>query len=392
MKMDVLSRLDSLLDERRQEIPKLRNKGRRVFGYVCCKVPVEIPHALGMIPIRIGVADQKKLATGKEYVYQYTCPYLKCIVGEMLEEGDFFHDNVDIISGHVACISVYRCLQVLKVFSGRPVIFLAHPLNPPGEREAKFYDGEVRHFVGQLEGMAGKKLDPDRLRESVALFNKMRKNLKKLYRLQSLGVLPLRWTDVFKIIHAGFILDPRRYLAFLDETVEEAEAKRTEPQESNGAPRIMLAGSPILPGDNLLIDVIEKCGAKIVTDSLCTGLRTFEDLIIKEPTLEGIMRTYLDSTPCATVQCLKADNDKRLDHILRLISEYKVQGVVYYALRFCDPYAFKDNDTKEFLAEKAGIPMIAIHSEYGGSEEGRLQTRIEGFLEILRQRKDKGHE
>jgi benzoyl-CoA reductase/2-hydroxyglutaryl-CoA dehydratase subunit BcrC/BadD/HgdB len=336
MKMDVVSRLDSLLDERRQEIPKLRNKGQRVFGYVCCKVPVEISHALGMIPIRIGVADQKKLATGKEYVYQYTCPYLKCIVGEMLEEGDFFHDNVDIISGHVTCIAVHRCLEVLKAYTGKPVIYLAHPVNPPGEREAKFYGAEVSHFITQLEKVVERKLDPKCLEESVELYNVIREKLKKLYWLQSLGVLSMKWSEVFRIIHASFLLEPRQYLAFLEETIEKEEAKKTEPPEQNGAPRIMLIGSPILPGDDLLINVIEDCGAKIVADTLCTGLRTFEDFIIKEPTLEGIKQTYLNSNPCATTQYLEADKDKRLNHILRLIREYAVQGVIYYALRFWD--------------------------------------------------------
>jgi len=381
--MEALLRLDTLLKERREEIPKLRSKGQKVFGYVCCKVPVEIVHALGMIPIRIGIVAEEKMAAGKEYIHQYTCPYIKCIVGEMLEQGDFFHDNVDIISGYVTCIAVHRCLEVLKLYTGRPTFYIIHPLNPPTEREKRFYDGEIAHFVRQLEEVAGRKLDTNRLEESVDLFNKIRENLKELYRLQSLEGLPMRWSDVFRIIHAGFLLDANQYLAFLNDVIKEAEALKTEIQNSNGAPRIMLLGSPVLPGDTLLIEVIENCGARIVADALCTGLRTFEDLIIEEPTLDGIKQTYLNSNPCATAQDLEIENDRRLNHILRLIKEYHVQGVVYYALRFCDHYAFKDDETKEFLAEKARVPMIAIHSEYGESEEGRLRTRIEGFLETL---------
>jgi len=146
----------------------------------------------------------------------------------------------------------------------------------------------------------------------------------------------------------------------------------------------MLVGSPILPGDNLLIKLIEESGARIVADMLCTGLRSFEDLIIQEPTIAGIRETYLNSNPCATAQDLKIEDDRRLNHILRIIKEYKVQGVIYYALRFCDHYAFKDDETKDFLRDKAGIPMLAIHSEYGEAEGARLKTRIEGFIETLK--------
>jgi benzoyl-CoA reductase/2-hydroxyglutaryl-CoA dehydratase subunit BcrC/BadD/HgdB len=381
--MKMLSRLNVLLEERRDEILNKRNKGKKVFGYVCCKVPIEIVHALDMIPIRIGIATQEKMSIGKEYIHQFTCPYIKCIAGEMLEQGSFFHENVDIISGYVTCLAVHRCLEVLKQYTGKPTFYLTHPLNPPTERERKFYEGEIVQFVSQLEMVAGKKLNPDCLKKSVDLFNRIRENLKKLYRLQSLNGFPMKWSEVFEIIHAGFLLDANQYLAFLDETVREAEAQKAESKKTDAGPRIMLIGSPILPGDNLLIDVIEDCGARIVADTLCTGLRTFEDLIIKEPSVEGIAKTYLHSTPCASAQDLDLDKDRRLNHILRLIREYEVQGVVYYALRFCDHYAFKDDETKEFLAEKASVPMVAIHSEYGETEKGRLLTRIEGFLETL---------
>jgi benzoyl-CoA reductase/2-hydroxyglutaryl-CoA dehydratase subunit BcrC/BadD/HgdB len=252
------------------------------------------------------------------------------------------------------------------------------------EKEKRFYLGEINHFVSQLELESGKKLDSTRLEQSVEIFNRIRANLRELCRLHSLNCSPLRWSEVFRIIQAAFLLDAKQYLAFLNETIKGIETEKTELRESNASPRIMLIGSPMLPGDKLLIDVIEGCGARIVADTLCTGMRTFEDLIIKEPTIDGIRQTYLDSNPCATAQDIEFNKDRRLNHILRLITEYKVQGVVYYALRFCDHYAFKDDETKGFLADKANIPMIEIHSEYGDAEEGRLRTRIEGFLETLK--------
>jgi benzoyl-CoA reductase/2-hydroxyglutaryl-CoA dehydratase subunit BcrC/BadD/HgdB len=204
MTMRALSQLNTLLEERREEIPYLRDKGQKVFGYVCCKVPIEIVHALGLIPIRIGISAEEKMATGKEYTHQYTCPYIKCIVGEMLEQGDFFHDNVDIISGYVTCLAVHRCLEVLKQYTGKPTFYLTHPLNPPTEKEKKFYEGEITHFVSQLEAVTGRKLETNRLKESVELFNKIRENLKELYRLQSLNGFPLKWSEVSGLFRQGF--------------------------------------------------------------------------------------------------------------------------------------------------------------------------------------------
>jgi len=390
MKIETLSTLDNLLNDRRKEISRLRKEGKKVFGYVCSKIPIEIPHALGMIPIRIGVADESMLEMGARYIHQYTCPYVKCIVAEVLKEGDFFHDNVDVLSGYVTCLAVHRCLEVLKVYTHKPTIYITHPLNPPTKREKKFYEGEVKLFIKKLEEIADRPLDPASLEESVRLFDETRKILKQLYKLESLDGIPMKWTDMLRIIHAGFILDAEQYLEFLKEALKEANANSK--QDSDSSPRIMLLGSPILPGDDLLVKTIEMCGGRIIADTLCTGLRSFEDLAVEDPTIDGLIETYLDSNPCATAQDLEVDKDRRLNHILRMIKEYKIEGAIYYALRFCDHYAFKAEETKEFLAEKANIPMLTIHSEYGEAEEGRLRTRIESFLETLKTRKGGNHE
>jgi benzoyl-CoA reductase/2-hydroxyglutaryl-CoA dehydratase subunit BcrC/BadD/HgdB len=274
----------------------------------------------------------------------------------------------------------------LRAYTGKDVIYLTNPQNPAGDNEISFYDGELSNFVIQLETTVEKKLDPASLAESIALYNQIKQALREIYRSQSSGSSTLKWSEISRIIQAGFLLDPRRHLSFLQETIADI-AQDSDPNKTDKSPRLMLIGSPILPGDELLVKVIEDSGAKIVTDTLCTSLRSFEDLVVEEPTLRGIRNAYLLSNPCANMQCLDSRNDKRLNHIVRLIREYNVQGVIYYALRFCDSYAFKDDDTKAFLSEEVGVPMLAIHSDYGESDDGRLRTRIAGFIESLKFRR-----
>jgi len=162
----------------------------------------------------------------------------------------------------------------------------------------------------------------------------------------------------------------------------------TEDHSSNRKFRIMLSGSPVMPMDNLIIDTIEETGGRIVADILCTGLRTFDDLLVEDATLKGLALTYLYSSPCASCQDLNLKSDRRLNKMLKLIREIPVDGMIYYCLRFCDPYSFKANEIKEALWREAGLPVLPIHWEYGGSY-GSLQTRVEGFLESLQERRAK---
>jgi benzoyl-CoA reductase/2-hydroxyglutaryl-CoA dehydratase subunit BcrC/BadD/HgdB len=383
--MKILLQLDELIEKRRKQLSELRReKGYKVMGYICCKVPVEIPHALGMITVRLGIGDQQLMTSGKTYIHQYACPYVKSIVGQMQEKGGYFRENVDVLSGYVTCASVHRCIEVLKQYTGKPTYYITHPLTPPGDNQISFYLNEIHHFIAKLEDVCNVKLDKDRLADSVSLYNGIRKLLLYLYRLNSRGEHTIKWSDIQRIVHAGFIMDPGQYHDLIHSIIQEVEAGQNGINDTaDSGPRLMVLGSPMLPGDQLLIKVIEDCNTVVVTDNLCTGLRSFETLTINEPTVEGIAKAYLFSNPCASVQYLDTDEDDRLAHILRLIKEYDVQGVVYYALRFCDPYAFKDNDLKTFLAKRANVPMISIHAEYGEAEEGRLRTRIQGLLETI---------
>lgn len=389
MELEALKDIDKLLESRKEKIKMERETGKKVVGYLCCRVPLELIHAHGMIPVRLGTAAESYMATGKEYIHQFTCPFIKCVVGEILTEGTFLYDNVDVISGSVICLAVSRALEVLKAYTKKPTYYLTIPHLPPGEGEERFFVSEMEWFSARLSEISGKKLDTQRLRVSITLYNSIRATLKELYRLQAMDRSVIKWIAVYKLIQAGFLLDPEEYLKLLKDVLSEVkQVSKNEGPLTDGKLRIMLSGSPVMPMDNLIIDTIEGTGGRIVADTLCTGLRTFDDLLVEDATLKGLAHTYLYSSPCASCQDLNLKRDRRLEKMLNLIQEIPVDGIIYYCLRFCDPYTFKDDEIKQALWEEARIPVMPIHWEYGGSY-GSLWTRVEGFMESL-QAKRKG--
>lgn len=223
MELESLKTLDSLLESRKKEIKKERETGALVVGYLCCRIPPELIHAHGMIPVRLGTAAESYMATGKEYIHQFTCPFIKCVVGEMLTEGTFWYENVDVISGSVICLAVNRALEVLKAYTGKPTYYLTIPHLPPGEGEELFFASEMEWFSKQLADISGESLDSGKLRESVDLYNKIRTSLKKLYRLQAMDGSSIRWTGVYKLIQAGFTLSPEVYLSLLQNVLKEVK-------------------------------------------------------------------------------------------------------------------------------------------------------------------------
>jgi benzoyl-CoA reductase/2-hydroxyglutaryl-CoA dehydratase subunit BcrC/BadD/HgdB len=71
-----------------------------------------------------------------------------------------------------------------------------------------------------------------------------------------------------------------------------------------------------------------------------------------------------------------------MKHLAELIHDYRINGFVYYTLRFCDAYSFKAKHISRLIREM-GVDFIHLSSGYQESDEGQIKTRLEAFVEIL---------
>jgi benzoyl-CoA reductase subunit C len=130
-----------------------------------------------------------------------------------------------------------------------------------------------------------------------------------------------------------------------------------------------------------IADLIEEAGGEVACDDLCTGSRYFWDCVEQEddPFL-ALSRHYLSRIPCARMM----DSDRRLDHVMSLAADFDVHGAICYTLKFCDTFLYDIPLLKERL-DARNIPSLILDSDYTPGTMGRLKTRIEAFLEMLRE-------
>ena len=74
--------------------------------------------------------------------------------------------------------------------------------------------------------------------------------------------------------------------------------------------------------------------------------------------------------------------EDRFGHMSRMIKDFKVDGVVLYIYKYCDPFGFEVPQIKSYI-ESNGTPVLYLEDEYSMSTIGRLRTRIQAFLELL---------
>lgn len=382
-----LEKVKKAVESRPEELAKARDKGAKVVGYFCSYIPEEIIHALGMIPVRLEYGGNEQLVDlGGRYVSKNNCVFVREAVGMFAERKDPYVVNSDIVAAATTCLQMYRLSEIINYFFGVKTLILKVPRSfylPEGQQ---YFENEVAYFARQLEEYSGKKLDVGALKESVKLFNDIRQTLQKIYDYQAIDSPVIAWKDVFQAIHAGFLLDRENYLSLLKELLMEikkqAKAVENKVDVNDDRPRILLAGSIIARGDTKLTNMIERMGGRIVADDLCTGQRFFAQLEVREPTLKGISEAYLNKVPCASLPyLLSIETDRRLAYLSQLINRYRVEGIIYHTLRFCDPFTFKGFETKQFFKDK--VAFLEIHTEYARSDEGAIMTRVEAFMELI---------
>lgn len=384
-----LIKLEEAVRARPEELARERQSGKRVVGYFCNYVPEELIHAAGAIPIRLGEGGAKEAEReGGEYITANSCSFAKACIGGRAGGNDPFLAGVDCIAEAPACVQMEWVLEVMEDYFGIQCLPIGLPRKFDTVEGLEYYVEELVDFRGRLERLTDRPITQESLEQSIQLYNAIRKKLKGLYGLLQADDPPISWEKVLEVVQTGFVLDRPSYLKLVEAIMEEIQESLggvSKTEISPPGPRLLVAGSIQAPGDRKLVDVARDLGANIVMDEVCTGSRWFWTEV-EEPTLEGLARRSLLKPPCATLPDIRVMGNVRRDHLENLIRDWRIDGVIYYTLRFCDAYGFKVEADRHWLEEK-GIPLLHLNSEYSSTNQGQLRTRLEAFMELLAAKK-----
>jgi benzoyl-CoA reductase/2-hydroxyglutaryl-CoA dehydratase subunit BcrC/BadD/HgdB len=111
---------------------------------------------------------------------------------------------------------------------------------------------------------------------------------------------------------------------------------------------------------------------------------------------------------CGTLKYVKGDNpidsmaevytriylnigvDEMAKMVIAMIDKYEVDGLVLHSNRSCKPYSFGQLDIQQIVERERGIPCLMIESDMVDERsfsESQISTRIDAFMEIIKERK-----
>ena len=366
---------------RPSELIAHQEKGGKVFGTFCVYVPDEIVFAADAIATGLCGGSQFWVPGGEKVLPTNTCPLIKASVGARLDRTCPFFRIADMYVGETTCDGKKKAWEILA--EDVPVYVMDLPQMKRAKDIEKWAE-EIKAFKAVVEKETGNEVTAEKLGAAIKMINDKRRALARLYDFRKNEKLPISGKDCLLISQIAFYDDPARFAQMTNRLCDELEKRVAEGVSvfAEGTKRIMLTGTPLAIPNWKLHNIIETSGGAVVCEEMCTGTRYFERLVDEtKETVEDQIEALADRYMGINCACF-TPNAGRIDDIIRLAKEYKVDGIIDVNLKFCNLY-----DTEGYFVERAlkeaGIPVLGIETDYTDSDAQQLRTRVSAFIEML---------
>jgi len=356
------------------ELQKWKDNGGKIIGYFCSAMPIEMVTAAGLLPVRLRATGSTGTELSDSFFSSINCSFPRHAFNMALK-GEY--DFIDGLVMFNSCDHIRRIYDHWIRQIGTPFVKI---LSLPKKAEApqvEWFRNELVNLRNDMQTHFGVQITDDKLWEAIEIHNKTRRLLRALYDLRKGEQPPVTGEETLAITVASTAMPPERYNQLLKELLD--DLNNSEGNTGHRA-RLMIMGGEL---DNPeYIGIIENQGGLVVADSLCFGSRMLwkdVDENADDP-LKALAKYYIVDRPsCAR---MFTEYEKRSKYVRDMISDFKVDGVVFVRLTFCEVWGFVEfsllNDFKEWK-----VPLLCMDREYILSGVGQLRTRIQAFLETM---------
>ena len=307
-------------------------------------------------------------------------------------------------------------------FPDDKVVRVTYPITIESESAVDFLANEFRMLSNNFSETFGKPFSAAEMAEATSLVNDFRDTMQFLYAARVYDPHAISYTDLVALLR-DFLTAPDQDI--VDEMIEQFRSVR-QILEKNGqlqsadilkealltkdfrnvktpthkdSPRIVIAGGMVEPqaiasivnsldgvSDNIIAMDLLSFGFKIVftPKTLIPPLDKGPKPIASapEPSYEEPFKAMARSILNAPLEPTQEGLPVRTDFLKQLLTKLGVQGIVVCEQSFCDPDEF-EAPSLEKAAEEVGVPSLRFPIDPELSDRGRLEGRLQTFLETI---------
>jgi len=352
-----------------------KKNGGKVVGYFCTYMPEEILYAADLLPVRIFGSHEPDISIVEPHIFGMYCPVCRGCLAEGLK------GRYEYLNGIVLAQSCMHMRQAFWSWEMHIPIEYSHYMWMPHGVQVKgryeYFRSELVLFKESLEKWIGKKISDDDLDRGIDICNTNCRLLRQIYEFRKQDNPPVTGEEAMEAVLSSQTCDKKEHNKVLKGFLKKLPNRKLDRDQGT---RLMIIGSE--DDDREFTKMIEQglsLPATLVIEEHCVGTRYFwNDVVPEKDRLMAIGRRYLDRIPCPSKDWPER---LRFPHILNLIKEYKVEGVILMQQKFCDPHETDIPPLTKLLKEN-GIPTYFVELDTTVAL-GQFRTRLEAFLETL---------
>jgi benzoyl-CoA reductase/2-hydroxyglutaryl-CoA dehydratase subunit BcrC/BadD/HgdB len=357
-------------------------------------VPSEILFAMGLYPfcIEIGAAlfagigqSSRGLLEAESFgVSTDVCSFHRSAVGHAQRR--LFPGNILQAATTTLCDNNTKTIKICETITGKETIVIDVPFEAD-DYSIKYLAKQLEDFTKQLEVISGRKMKQDAFEKAIEYSNQTREKMIEINELRKDPYSPLPGSNALGFMFPGYLLiGSELSVEFFSSLAAELREKITESKRDKKKTLpddlikiLWLELKPYFKVD-FLTKLEREQGVKIVFEE--TNYVYWDKLDPKNP-YESLAKKLITSH-------YNGPLERRIKITRKLAREYNVDGVVVFSTWGCR----RNNAAVPLLKRelnKAGYPLLSLDGDCVDDHNympGQFSTRIEGFLEMLRGRKN----
>ena len=376
---------ESLLENADNDLVKqAQTEGKLAVGYTCYHMPEPLLNLPGCFSVRLRAPRTGSLDIATYYMSNYTCEYARALVERGMEGGYQF---LDALAGVDACSMMNRAMEHFEILqmNDKPNFFVTH-CDIPYKITDYTLDSYVKQMrlrvLDRLTETFGVDTSDAAIRKAVEEHNEVCRIISEIGEMRK-AENPVITGYEFHVLNLVTYTCPKALiLPKLRETLEELKKRKPDKKPAFRA-RVAIVGSEI--DDTDFTKTVEQSGALIVADRFCFGSlpgRQEIPLTDDESALTQVCRFYQTTSQCPRYMQRDMVLGRR-EYVRQLVREYKAEGVLYEALKFCEYWGYERPLASHVITEEFGIPSVCVDRQYTGNASGQLRTRVQAFVESL---------
>jgi len=382
-----LSKAREIYLNRSQRAKELKAAGKKIMGYPCVYVPLEMLTAFDLVPYQT-CGDMKEPVTEADRALPSSfCPIMRsCLDCALKNKNDFLDGMVTVHSSDPQ----EKTARVWESYTNYSYFhFIDMPITVRPEA-LEYFKSQLGDFTKTLETFTERKLSQDKLKSAIKSHNQQRALVRELYELTKPSPPRISGTEITQVIKALTSLPVSEGNDLLAETINEVRNRIDGPEKK---PARLLVWSSTL--DDTDIMQVFEAKANVVMNESCGGIRAYRSAVkFTTDPLEGLAdyylneitcaRTFRQATPGETSKDYARDLQSRFGYLKSIVKEWKINGAIMLLVRYCDPFAFEMPSLKDYC-DSIGVPSAYIEYDYTIGALAPLRTRVEAFLETIAQ-------